>query len=176
MQIARSAERATERALEKLARWLAWFGGAILAALSIMTVVSIVGRAFIAFGLSPIKGDFELVEMGSAIAVFAFMPWCQLNRGHVTVDILIGQGPRILMPLTDLIGDLVIAAIAFVIAWRLFAAIPEKRQYGEMTYILGLPIWWGYALASIGAALFFVVSAFTVWRSLNALLRRGRNA
>ncbi|MEM7270853.1 MAG: hypothetical protein AAF401_16570, partial [Pseudomonadota bacterium] len=72
--------------LEAAARWLAFAGGLILAFLALMTVTSVLGRAFIFAGLSPIKGDYEMVEMGCAIAIFSFLPWCQLNRGHVTVD------------------------------------------------------------------------------------------
>ncbi|SVE44531.1 uncharacterized protein METZ01_LOCUS497385, partial [marine metagenome] len=35
----------------------------------------------------PFSGDFELTEMGIAIAVFCFLPYCQLVGANVTADI-----------------------------------------------------------------------------------------
>ena len=71
-----------------VSRGLAWFGALVLTALATISVLSIVGRAFAFAGLGPIRGDFELVEAGTALAVFCFLPWCHLRRGHATVDML----------------------------------------------------------------------------------------
>ena len=55
-------------------RLLAWFGGCMLSALALLSVVSISGRALSVAGLGPVPGDFELVEAGTALAVFCFLP------------------------------------------------------------------------------------------------------
>jgi hypothetical protein len=64
------------------ARWLALAGGVLLCVLCVMVVISVSGRALGGIGLKPVPGDFELVEMGTAIAVFCpgatcatAMPW-----------------------------------------------------------------------------------------------------
>ena len=74
MGIAVSAEKRVERLVNRLAKLLAFFGGAVLTALAFMTVLSTVGRAFVGMqiGLGPIPGDFELVEAGTAVAIFCF--------------------------------------------------------------------------------------------------------
>lgn len=182
--IAPAAEARVGRVLEKLARYLAYAGGLVLIAIAVITVLSITGRALIFAGLGPIKGDFELVEMGCAIAVFFFLPWCQLKRGHVTVDIFVDRLPRRGHAGFGLIGDLCVLVAASLIAWRLYLGFGEKFPYGsdalretlsmgykpffaETTYELELPIWMPYGLALVGAAVFVLVSAYTVWRSLN---------
>ncbi|MCU0929269.1 MAG: TRAP transporter small permease subunit, partial [Burkholderiaceae bacterium] len=71
-----------------LSRALAWFGAFVLCLLALISVVSIAGRALSGFGLGPVPGDFELVEAGTALAVFCFLPWCHLKRGHAVVDLL----------------------------------------------------------------------------------------
>ena len=81
--------------LKFVAKWLAYFGGFLLTAAAIMTVVSIAGRAMIWVGLGPVPGDFELVELTCAVAVFSFLPWSQINRGQVTVDVLVDTFPRV---------------------------------------------------------------------------------
>ena len=52
---------------------------------TVVTVVSIVGRSLIQFGLSPIPGDFEIVQAGMLFAIFSFLPWCHLTRGNALV-------------------------------------------------------------------------------------------
>jgi hypothetical protein len=59
-----------------------------------MVCVSIIGRQFDGFAFfRPVRGDYELVELGCVIAVCAFLPWCQLKRGHVAVDIVVQALP-----------------------------------------------------------------------------------
>lgn len=69
------------------AKWSAIVGGLVLCAITLMSVASITGRALIGVGLGPVPGDFEMVEVGTALAVFFFLPWCYLKGGHATVDL-----------------------------------------------------------------------------------------
>jgi TRAP-type C4-dicarboxylate transport system permease small subunit len=187
MTLAPQAMARTGTVLEALARALAWCGGIILVGIAVLTVVSITGRALVPFGGSPIRGDFELVENGCAIAIFAFLPWCQLRRGHVTVDVLVSQFSARLQAVFGMIGDVLITLASGVILWRIWLGLGEKFPYGsdalrdtlgfgfkpffvETTYELELPIWIPYAAATFGAAVFFAVSLYTVWRSLNWVL------
>lgn len=181
--IAPRLEQRVGAVIEWVARWLAYAGGLALIALTIMSVLSITGRGLAGISdmwpfnmMGPIAGDFELVEAGCAFAVFAFLPWCQMRRGHVTVDIFISPlGPRTRAALT-LIGNLVLTIAAVVIAWRLELGMMDKKAYFETTFILQMPSWWGYASVLFGAWLFALVSAYTVWRSLNEMLGEGERA
>jgi TRAP-type C4-dicarboxylate transport system permease small subunit len=169
-------------ALGALARGLALAGGLLLLAAAALTVASVAGRALVPFGLAPVKGDFELVSMACALAVFSFLPWCQLRRGHVTVDIVANLMPPRVHAALGLAGDAAMTGVAAVILWRLWIAFGERFPYGsdgiraalgmgprpffpESSYELGIPVWIPYAGAVAGAALFLAVCAFTVWRS-----------
>lgn len=160
--------------LQGLAKLLAILGGVILTALALMTVVSIIGRALIFLGLGPVPGDFELVEQGVGVAIFWFLPWCMLQRGHVTVDILFDRFPRGVQAVLTLIGNLILAAIAIVIARQLWLGLSEKLAYGDTTWILGIPIWYGYSLAMVGAALFVVTALWVVFMDLRAVIGGAR--
>ena len=193
MGIAVNSEKRVERFASQLSKGLVFFGGAVLTALAFMTVLSTIGRAFVGLqiGLGPIPGDFELVEAGTAVSVFCFMSWCQLNQGHVTVDIFTNQFGQRANALLILIGNSLIFIVAFVIAWRLWMGFGEQVTWfsqpirdligfgykpftNNTTYILGMPFWYSYLLSFIGAFCFALISAFTVWRSLNDLLGRDR--
>lgn len=159
------------RWVARITTGLAIVAGVVLAAMAVMTVISITGRALIWAGLSPIPGDFELVEMGCAIAVFGFLPYCHLHRGHVTVDILVTVFPTWAFNLLTTIGDLTIAAIATVVAWRMWFGLQEKLAYGESTMILGAPLWIGYVLSFVGAVWLVVVCVFVLWRDARHLIQ-----
>lgn len=154
------------RWLTTICRIWAIFGGCLLGAVAVVTVASIIGRAGIPLGLGPIPGDFELVEAGAAVAVFCFLPWCQLHRGHVTVDILVDRFPARLKAFLTALGDATLLVVAVVIAWRLWLGLGEKISYQETTFILQMPVWYGFALGVPGAVLFALTAAHSLWGSV----------
>ncbi|MBN2905248.1 MAG: TRAP transporter small permease [Rhodobacteraceae bacterium] len=170
------------RAAQALAGAMAMTGGVVLVAIAAVTVASVLGRALP--GLDPVRGDFELVEAGTGVAVFLFLPWAQLKRGHVSVDIVSRLMGRRVHAALGFLGDLAISLVALVIAWRLWLGFAEKFPFGsqglrdalgmgyrpffaETTYELQLPVWIPLGLALIGAAGFALVTVYTAWRSLN---------
>ncbi len=170
------------RLVEAGARGLAFAGGTILLALSLMTVASILGRALDGFGLTAVPGDYEMVANGCAIAVFFFLPWCQLKRGHVTVDILTGAFPPRVQAVFGLIGDVLITFVSAVILRQLWFGFGEKFPYGsdalrdalgmgykpfypETTYELQVPVWILYGVALAGAVMMVLVGLYTIARA-----------
>lgn len=173
------AEAAIGLWIGRFAGALAVLGGTVLTLVTIMAVVSILGRYAsrtrlpVFDGLGPIPGDFELVSMGAGFAVFSFLAWCQFQRGHVTVDIFVSwMGPRALAVLSTF-TNMVLTAIVAIIAWQHGLGLADKMRFGETTTILQIPVWWGYAGGLVGLWSFALVSAYTVWRSLNEALGPG---
>lgn len=158
------------RTADMVARSLALLGGAVLVALVIMTCLSIIGRALVPIGLAPITGDFEMIEVGVAFAVFAFLPWCQMQRGHAAVDLFKSAFPSVMNKVLDLLIDIAMFAAAWILAWRLWLGMLDKRSFGETTFILQFPVWQAYAACMIGAAGFVLVAAFCCLRSGHVLL------
>lgn len=137
----------------RLTRWSAVLGGVILALMMLMVVASVSGRALVPLGLGPVPGDFELVEIATAVAVFLFLPWCYLRGGHASVDLLYQHFPRRLKWLVVTLSDVLMLALWLVLTERLYEGMQEKREYLETTFILLMPLWWGYALCLVGGAI-----------------------
>jgi len=152
--------------LYDLSRALAWFGGAALTLVALLSVVSIAGRALSSFGLGPVPGDFELVEAGTALAVFCFLPWTHLKRGHAVVDMLWGSYPPSMRRVLDVLADGLMLAVWLLLVWRMSIAMGEYRHNGEVSIILQMPVWWGYA-ASMPAAVVGCIAY--AWRLLEDL-------
>ncbi len=137
----------------RIANWTALFGGLMLCALMLMVVVSVAGRALIGVGLGPVPGDFELVEVGTALAVFYFMPWCYLKGGHATVDLLYMHLPVWARRSIDTISDVLMLVVWLALTWKLWEGMLEKYEYQETTFILQMPVWWAYAVCMVGAVI-----------------------
>jgi TRAP-type C4-dicarboxylate transport system permease small subunit len=150
----------------QLSRVLAWFGALVLAAMAVISVASIVGRSLTAFGLGPVRGDFELVEAGTALAVFCFLPWCHLRRSHAVVDMFWGAYPAALRRVLTALADLLMLVVWLLLTWRMGLATLEYRGTGETTFILLMPVWWGYAVSLVAAALGCLIY---LWRALESL-------
>lgn len=149
-----------------ISRWLAWLGGAVLALLAAMSVFSIIGRALSFAGLAPVPGDFELVEAGTALAVFCFLPWCHLKRGHAEVAMLWQAFPKPMRHLLEVLIEAMVLIVWSLLIWRMGVAMLEYRENGEVSFILQMPVWWGYA-ASFPPALFGCL--VYAWRLLETL-------
>lgn len=156
-----SVVRAVGTGVERACLFLALAGGVVVAGMALVTTASVIGRALLWAGLGPIRGDFELVEMGAAVSAFWFLPYVHLTRGHVAVDLLTARLSGVLQRAAIRAGDAAILAIATVVAWRLVLGLGEKLRYGESTMILGAPVWIGYAGCVLGAAA-FVAAAIVV--------------
>lgn len=143
----------------RLAALPALAGGAVLLLLVGLTCVSIVGRSLTFVGLGPVPGDFEMVEMGMAFSVFSFLAWCQYRDGHARVDLFkrfFGETGNWVL---DVIAKALMLGAASLIAWRLYHGLVDKIAYHETTFILRLPLSWGYAASMLGASAFVFVTA-----------------
>jgi TRAP-type C4-dicarboxylate transport system permease small subunit len=130
------------RLLDALARAFAFAGGAVLVGVTGMSVVSILGRTLRG---TPVPGDFELVQVGSAVAIAAFLPYCQLRNGHIIVDFFTVRAPKRVQDVLDAFGALVLAGVMGVLAWRTIAGLLTVKASHEVTMIVGFPVWIGYA-------------------------------
>lgn len=149
-----------------LSRAMAWFGAVVLSIIALMSVASIIGRALSGFGLGPVPGDFELVEAGTALAVFCFLPWCHLKGGHAVVDMLWNSYPPSMQRVLNVLSNALMFVVWVLLVWRMGLAMNEYRHNAEVSFILQMPVWWGYA-ASMPAAVVGCVAY--AWRLLESL-------
>ena len=160
-------ESALGRAAHGLAKTLAVAGGLVLMAMVLMMMASIVGRALLSLGLRPVTGDYELVTIGMGFAVFAFMPWVHLQRGHALVSLVTDSLSVRFNAWLLVVTDLMMLVAAAFIAWRLYFGMMDKFAYRETTLLLRFPLGWAYALGFVGAAAFVIVALYVLGRSIS---------
>ena len=158
------------RVLYQIAKWLAISGGVILCAMAALTTISVTGRSALS---SPISGDFELVAIGTGLAVFAFLPWCQMVRGNVLVDFFMIKAPVRTQVLADIVGGVLYLLIAALLAWRLIFGGIDMYQYNEVSMTINFPRWTTFPVSVALLGFLVIVIAYSIAQSI-AELRAGR--
>jgi TRAP-type C4-dicarboxylate transport system permease small subunit len=158
---------------EGVALWLfrasqlfALIAGVLLVAMAVMSLVSIVGRAFFS---KPILGDYELVQMLCAMAVALVLPFTHAVRGHVIVDFFTTGASRRAKTLMDIVANAVLAFFAFVFAWRMTIGLLGLRDSQDVSMLLELPTWWGYVPFVPSFALLGLISLAHIAKDLKSL-------
>lgn len=153
------------RSIEWACAAMAILAGVMFCIESVMSVVSVVGRATIG---EPVPGDYELVQMLSAMGIAMCLPYCQLKKGHVFVDFFTLWAPAGLKRLLDSIAALLMAFCAFVLAWRIWEGMLEMREYGETSMVISLPVWWGYVPVVPAFVLLGIAALYTFVQELRS--------
>ena len=147
-----------------IAVW-ALLGGGVLLAVVAVNMMSIIGSMF----GKPFPGDFELTEMGVAIAVFAFLPYCQLTGANVSADIFTAGASKRLIAFFTLLGSLVALGFASLLIWRMFHGMLDQREYGYTTTILQIPHWMAFVPILVSLVLLALAALVTLMRDTSAL-------
>ena len=116
--------------VERLSGSIALFGGLLLLCVAALVVLSVGGRWLSGTPLArtfpwlgPINGDFEMVQMATAIAVFSFLPYCQARRGNIVVDTFTSWLPARTNAFIDAFWDLVYAGMMGLITACLMTGV-----------------------------------------------------
>lgn len=161
-QITESSTRSDPigRVLTRISRLFVIIGGMSLTAAGILTVASVIGRYFFN---APIPGDFELVETACALAVFSFLPYCQLQKGNVLVDFFTYKLSARQRGFLDSFSALIYTFIAALLTWRLGVGGLDLLRTNEQTIVLQIPRAYNFIFIMPCMVLLVVVTAYTVW-------------
>lgn len=149
---------------------LAVFGGIALLIVTAFTVVSVVGRT--AFD-SPVLGDQEIVEIGVAVSLFSFMPYCQMRAANVIVGFFTARLSPPGQAFLDALMNAIFSFCIVVVTWRLAVGGLGAFRAGDASMFLRLPQWWGYAAAFAACIFWSFACLYSVFRSLCEMRGRG---
>jgi TRAP-type C4-dicarboxylate transport system permease small subunit len=184
MTDAGATERAPAQAplVERTSGVIAVLGGLLSLGIALLVVVSVIGRWLVGMDwaralagrlgitLGPINGDFEMVQMATALAIFACLPYAQARRANIVVDTFTGMLPRRVTATIDAFWDLVYAGVIGVLAAALIAGALDHYRSGQTTMLLQIIAWPAIALSAVLLMLLTCVALATALR-----LIRGRS-
>src|SRR5215475_15940409 len=153
------------RILARVCEALALTGGFLLVGIMLISTFSVIGRSLpeLLGAVLPqvprlgISGDIELEQMALAVAVFAFLPLCQLQRSNVLVSFFTKNLPVRHKAKFDVAANVLFLALAIAIAWQLLQGTFDKVGNADTSMVLRIPEWIPYALALPSAWLLVLV-------------------
>lgn len=153
--MAGGAKRAPAHLLARIVAAWALAGGGLILGLVALNVWSVLSDALFS---RPFPGTFELTELGVAVAVFAFLPYCQLSGGNVTVEIFTARASRRQIAGLRALGALAALGFSLLLAWRMGLGLADQRAANFTTTILQIPVWLAY-LPTVASLLLLAASA-----------------
>jgi TRAP-type C4-dicarboxylate transport system permease small subunit len=154
-----------DRVVAPLAAVLALYGGAVLLTITAITMLNVAGFALDAlarpFGarVPGLSGYEEVVALLIGGGTLALLPWCQIRRGHVAVDLFTRRAPAALVRTIDRIGLLLTALMALGFALAMAAGMMQARSDGIVTGVRAWPEWPFWIPGIVALAVWSVTAA-----------------
>ena len=161
------------RLLSAIIRYWALFGGLVLAFLAGMTALSALSNIILD---RPIPADYELTKHFVAVAIFTFLPYCQLTGSNVTVDIFTEGASERAKAGMAAFSSLFAIAFSLLLLRQMWLGFLSYRQYPEMTPVLHLPLWTAFPPILVSLALMLIASLITAYQGWMRLRGSGTRA
>jgi TRAP-type C4-dicarboxylate transport system permease small subunit len=161
------------RALLQTTKALAIVGGMICTALALMVTVSVTGRYLFS---TPIRGDFDLLAIFTGVAIFTFLPYCQMVRGNVIVDFFTNNLAPSKKAALDAFGTFLYLVIAVLFTWRLYEGMLQFRASGEVIASYDFYRWWTVPFNLLCMAVLILAIAYTLVRDIKTVIEQIRSA
>ena len=135
------------RWLEGIAAGWALLGGAVLIVIVLVTVANAAAftldRVVQPFGgtVGGLPGYEDFVRLAISSAGLMLFPYCQVRRGHISIDVFTASLPRRLQDALARLAVAGIAALAVFLAWWMLLGLLETRADGALSRVLGWPEW-----------------------------------
>jgi TRAP-type C4-dicarboxylate transport system permease small subunit len=136
-------------------------GALVLLSIALMTATSVIGRAFF---MHPILGDVELVQLGGAVVVAAFLPYTQYRRANVIVDFFTTGTSARARARMDAAGIVIYTAVMALVCWRVAVGCVDIHAAGERSMLMDLPLWLPYLLMLPGLGLCVLIGVVQLTR------------
>ncbi len=151
--------------VERLAAAWAITGGLVLLAIVLVTTANAgafaLDRLARAFGgtVSGLPGYEDFVRLAISAAALMLLPYCQLRRGHVAVDLFAKWLPPKARHGLDAATSVAMAGLAAFLAFWMTLGLLETRADGALSRVLGWPEWPFYLPGIASLLLWAVVAA-----------------
>ena len=103
----------------------------------VLTFFDVVGRYLLN---RPIRGAFEITELGLLVLIFAGLPLVSHADEHVTMDFIDRMLPQALARAWIRVIHAVCAAIMFFLAWQVWIKANRIASYADTTDVLRVTI------------------------------------
>ena len=126
----------------------------------VLTFFDVVGRYLLN---KPIRGAFEITELGLLVLIFAGLPLVSHADEHVTMDFIDRILPQRFARAWIRVVHTICAAIMFFLAWQVWIKANRIASYSDTTDVLRITIGPFVYFMALMIALTGMVHVFKIW-------------
>lgn len=108
--------------------------------------------------VSGLSGYEDFVRLTISCAALMFLPYCQLNRGHVVVDIFANMFPKFIDLFLQRVWLLCMTCLALFLGYWMTLGLIETANDNALSPVLGWPEWPFYIPGIISLFLWAAIS------------------
>ncbi len=166
----RDDQSSLERYVVAISSWLNWTAGVALVVMVVVNVANILGRLIFN---APIKGTYEISEfLGAAIGAFA-MSWTMVQRGHVSIDVLMSHVSGRAQTIVDAFTGLLSIGIFALLTWQSAVFATDLWESGQVSMGLRVPYYPVVYGVAFGCALLTLVLGVQLMQTLPRIKQQG---
>lgn len=158
-----------EKVIHSLARRTSQFAQFAL----VMVMLVIVANIFMRVWWKPLPGSYELVEILGAVILSMGAAYCAIQRGHVTVTLLLDKLSKKKQAGVDIFTSLVSFMFISAIGWGLLKFTKMSYDRGLETSTLSIPLYPVYFLVSAGLIMLALTALLQLIKSITVFTRKG---
>lgn len=117
----------------------------------------------------PFAADYELVKHVIAIAIFMFLPYCQITGANVSVDIFTERMAPRKKAAMAVLSSVPALAFAVLILVQLYGGLQSYLKYREVTPVLYLSLWTAFPPILLSLALLALTACPTLMTQVRAV-------
>ena len=144
-------------------------GMVLIAAIMFLTALDVILRKTLN---TPIMGAYELTQFMMAAALGLSMAHCGLEKGHVTVDVLIALFSRRVQGMIGCLTGLMGVVMAVIMTWQMVVYIQMVHQSNKVSAVLLIPVYPFVTVVTIGIALYAVILFLHFCEFLSGALKK----
>jgi len=146
--------------LDRIVRGFALVAGAVLFALMLLTVYSVIMRYV--FNAPPFF-TLDTSKMMLIPVVFFGLAYCGWTGGHIAVDLIGALAPGNIVRWVDVVVRLICASLLGLLTWQLVILARDAGELGEATNLIEIPhqpfVWLMVAGAGLYTAVLVALAA-----------------
>lgn len=133
--------------LNRISVLWALLGGTLLMTIVFITAINVTAFTLNKFAqlfgetISGLPGYEDFIRLAISCAVPMFFPYCQLKRGHVTVDIFTYFSSPQVQSILDRTAQIMMIIITLFLSYWMILGGKETYSDGVLSRVLGWPEW-----------------------------------
>jgi TRAP-type C4-dicarboxylate transport system permease small subunit len=154
--------RTLAKAMDRVSARLNRVSAAAVVFIMLLTCADVVMRLF----NRPIPGTYELVGYFGAVIVAFALAYTFVERGHISVELLVDHVPARPRAFIEGTGYLLSAALFGLLAWQSQVYAMDLIETGEVSPTIGIPTWPFVLSLTVGCGMLSLVLFLDALRQL----------